>query len=168
MPDIPRGWRLVAAVFAVCLLAGMIEPGTASAQELRPSLRVPTVIASVAAAADWASTYHAMTNYHVRETNVLLQGFQGSPVKPSPRARRSTWRRSPRGTRSSAPVIQRSRSPACGPWLAFGPSSSSTTSATNRRRSAALADIRCGPGSAARCDSSPRTWQTAIIYPPSE
>jgi hypothetical protein len=81
MPDIPRGWRLVAAVFAVCLLAGMIEPGTTSAQELRPSLRVPTVIASVAAAADWASTYHAMTNYHVRETNVLLQGFQGSPGK---------------------------------------------------------------------------------------
>ena len=81
MPDIPRGWRLVAAVFAVCLLAGMIKPGTASAQELRPSLKVPTVIASVAAAADWASTYHAMTNYHVRETNVLLQGFQSSPFK---------------------------------------------------------------------------------------
>jgi len=81
MPDIPRGWRLVAAVFVVCLLAGMIEPGTASAQELRPSLKVPTVIASVAAAADWFSTYHAMTNYHVRETNVLLQGFQGSPGK---------------------------------------------------------------------------------------
>ena len=81
MPDIPRGWRLVAAVFAVCLLGGMIKPGTASAQELRPSLKVPTVIASVAAAADWASTYHAMTNYHVRETNVLLQGLQGSPCK---------------------------------------------------------------------------------------
>ena len=81
MPDIPRGWRLVAAVFAVCLLAGMVGPGTASAQELRPSLKVPTVIASVAAAADWASTYHAMTNYHVRETNFLLQGLQGSPGK---------------------------------------------------------------------------------------
>ena len=81
MPDIPRGWRPIAAVFAVCLLAGMSAPGTASAQELRPSLRVPTVIASVAAAADWASTYHAMTNYHVRETNVLLQGFHGSPFK---------------------------------------------------------------------------------------
>ena len=52
MRHIPMGWRLVAAVFAVCLLAGIVEPGTASAQELRPSLKVPTVIASVAAAAD--------------------------------------------------------------------------------------------------------------------
>jgi hypothetical protein len=81
MPHIPKGWRLVAAVFAVCLLPGVVGSGTASAQELRPSLRVPTVIASVAAAADWASTYHAMTNYHVRETNFLLQGLQGSPGK---------------------------------------------------------------------------------------
>jgi hypothetical protein len=63
-------------VFAVCLL-----PGIASAQELRPSLKLPTTVASIAAAADWASTYHAMTNYHVRETNVLLQPFQNSPGK---------------------------------------------------------------------------------------
>jgi len=76
MPHIPMGWRLVAAVFVVSLL-----PGIASAQELRPSLRIPTTIASITAAADWASTYHAMTNYHVRETNVLLQPFQKSPGK---------------------------------------------------------------------------------------
>jgi hypothetical protein len=67
-------------VFVVSLLHG-IAAGDASAQELRPSLKMPTTIASVAAAADWASTYHALTNYHVRETNVLLQGFQGSPGK---------------------------------------------------------------------------------------
>lgn len=76
MPYIPRGWRLLAAAIVVCLL-----PAVASAQELRPNLRLPTTIASVAAAADWASTYHAMTNYHVRETNVFLQGFQNSPGK---------------------------------------------------------------------------------------
>jgi hypothetical protein len=81
MPYIPRGWRLVAAVFVVSLLPGLIGVNSASAQELRPSLRIPTTIASVAAAADWASTYHAMTNYHVRETNVLLQPFQKSPGK---------------------------------------------------------------------------------------
>lgn len=83
MPDIPQGWRLSAAVLVVCLLL----PRFASAQDLpfgntpdlRPSLRIPTVAASVAAAADWASTYHALTNYHVRETNVLLQPFQSSP-----------------------------------------------------------------------------------------
>lgn len=76
MPHIPRGWRLFAAAAVLCLL-----PELASAQELRPSLKVPTIAASVAAAADWASTYHAMNNYHVRETNVFLQGFQNSPGK---------------------------------------------------------------------------------------
>ena len=81
MPHIPMGWRLIAAVFVVSLLPGLIGGSTASAQELRPSLRIPTTIASITAAADWASTYHAMTNYHVRETNVLLQPFQKSPGK---------------------------------------------------------------------------------------
>jgi hypothetical protein len=81
MLDVPKGWRLIAAVFVVSLLPGLMGPGSASAQELRPSLRIPTAIASVAAAADWASTYHAMTNYHVRETNFLLQPFQNSPGK---------------------------------------------------------------------------------------
>jgi hypothetical protein len=76
MPYIPRGWRLIAVVFVFCLL-----PGISSAQQLQPSLKLPTTIATVAAAADWASTYHAMTNYHVRETNVLLQPWQNSPGK---------------------------------------------------------------------------------------
>ena len=76
MPYIPSGWRLVAAAFVVSLL-----PAIASAQELRPGLKIPTTIASIAAAADWASTYHAMSNYHVRETNFLLQGLQNSPGK---------------------------------------------------------------------------------------
>ena len=75
----PSGWRLITAVFVVSLFAGLT--GNASGQELRPSLKIPTTIASVAAAADWASTYHAMTNYHVRETNFLLRGLQDSPGK---------------------------------------------------------------------------------------
>jgi hypothetical protein len=70
----------MAAVFVVSLLPG-IGANNVSAQELRPSLKLPTTIASIAAAADWASTYHAMTNYHVRETNFLLQPFQKSPGK---------------------------------------------------------------------------------------
>lgn len=81
MPCIPSGWRLAAAVFVVSFLPGFITVRSVSAQELPPSLRVPTTIASFAAAADWASTYHAMTNYHVRETNFLLQPFQKSPGK---------------------------------------------------------------------------------------
>ena len=85
MRYIPSGWRLSAAVFVVWLSAGLLGASTASAQELRPglspNLRMPTTIASIAAAADWASTYHAMTNYHVRETNFLLRGLQDSPGK---------------------------------------------------------------------------------------
>jgi hypothetical protein len=76
MRHISIRWRLVAALFVVFLL-----PRTSLAQDLRPSLKIPTTIASIAAAADWASTYHALTNYHVRETNVLLQPFQKSPGK---------------------------------------------------------------------------------------
>ena len=85
MPHIPGGWRLVAAVFVVSLLSGFMGASSASAQELRPglspNLRIPTTVASIAAAADWASTYHALSNYHVRETNFLLRGLQHSPGK---------------------------------------------------------------------------------------
>ena len=75
MPYIRRGWRLAAALLVVCLLV----PSFASAQDSSVNLKVPTIAASVAAAADWASTYHALTNYNLRETNPLLQSFQHSP-----------------------------------------------------------------------------------------
>jgi hypothetical protein len=89
MPYIPKGLRLMAAAFVVSLCAGLLCVNSASAQELRPGLspgvppnmRMSTTIAGIAAAADWASTYHAMTNYHVRETNFLLRGLQDSPGK---------------------------------------------------------------------------------------
>jgi hypothetical protein len=58
----------------VCLL-----PFRAAAEE-RSSLVTPTVVASAAAAADWASTYHALKYYRVRESNPLLQPFQQSPA----------------------------------------------------------------------------------------
>ena len=72
MPRLRRDRRLSAALFVVCLL-----PATASAQS--GSLRLPTIAASAAAAADWASTYHALKNYRIRETNPLLQPFADSP-----------------------------------------------------------------------------------------
>jgi hypothetical protein len=65
--------RLGAALFLVCLF-----PWVASAQENK--LKVPTIAASVAAAADWASTYHALKYYKVRETNPLLRPLDGSPT----------------------------------------------------------------------------------------
>ncbi len=62
----------------VLLLVGL-APSWTFAQDLKPSLRLPTIAASAAAAADWATTYHALQNYHVRETNPLLQRWQSSP-----------------------------------------------------------------------------------------
>jgi hypothetical protein len=75
MPYSPGGWRLRAAVVVLCLL-----PGVASAQEAPKRLKLPTIAASAAAAADWASTYHALKFYNLRETNPLLQSFD-SPGK---------------------------------------------------------------------------------------
>ena len=68
------GWcrRLTAALLVACLY-----PASAGAQQ--PSLRLPTIAASAAAAADWTTTYHALTNYKVRETNPLLRPWYDSP-----------------------------------------------------------------------------------------
>ena len=73
MPSVcrcPR--RLVAALFLVSFV-----PATAFGQESR--LKIPTIAASAAAAADWASTYHALKYYKVQEQNPLLRPFQDSP-----------------------------------------------------------------------------------------
>jgi hypothetical protein len=45
-----------------------------------PSLKIPTYAASIASAADWASTYHALKYYKVREVNPLLSPFESSPA----------------------------------------------------------------------------------------
>jgi hypothetical protein len=74
MSIIQRGWRLSAALLVLCLV-----PGLASAQDNSNRLRLPTIAASAAAAADWASTYHALKYYNLRETNPMLQSFQNSP-----------------------------------------------------------------------------------------
>jgi hypothetical protein len=74
-----RCLRLAAALLVVCAF-----PMTSHAQQLfpdtrQPSLRIPTIAASAAAAADWATTYHALSNYRVRETNPLLRPWYDSP-----------------------------------------------------------------------------------------
>jgi len=78
MPTTGRCRRLAAALLVVCIL-----PVTASAQQAPlpapERLRIPTIAASAAAAADWATTYHALTNYHVREMNPLLRPWYDSP-----------------------------------------------------------------------------------------
>ena len=73
MPSVCRSSRrLLAALIVVSCV-----PATAFAQESR--LKIPTYAASAAAAADWASTYHALKYYHVQEQNPLLRPFQHKP-----------------------------------------------------------------------------------------
>ena len=76
MSSFQHGGWLLAALLVVCLF-----PGAADAQDNSDRLRLPTLAASAAAAADWASTYHALKYYNLRETNPLLQPFQRSPGK---------------------------------------------------------------------------------------
>jgi hypothetical protein len=70
--------RLLAVLFMVS-----IYPAAATAQEppavASPSLKLPTYAAGIASAADWASTYHALKYYRVREVNPLLSPFESSP-----------------------------------------------------------------------------------------
>lgn len=67
-----RLFRNAALVLCVSLL-----PGLAQAQSI--SLKPQTIAASAAAAADWATTYHALKYYRLREANPLLRPLSGSP-----------------------------------------------------------------------------------------
>jgi hypothetical protein len=64
-------------VLAIALALGvaMSHPRAAAADDLR----VPTIAASAAAAADWGTTYHALKYYRVREVNPLLRPFERDP-----------------------------------------------------------------------------------------
>lgn len=64
--------RLSAALLLVCMC-----PAMAAASD--NPLKIPTMAASAAAAADWASTYHALKFYKVREVNPLLRHLEKSP-----------------------------------------------------------------------------------------
>jgi hypothetical protein len=82
--------------FVIVALTIVVAPSAVFGQELPPlrapivasagvapgapsPLRIATIAASAAAAADWASTYHALKNYHVRETNPLLSSLDHRP-----------------------------------------------------------------------------------------
>lgn len=55
-------------------------PTAVRAQEPeRPGLRLPTTVFAVAAGADWATTYHGLKHYRLRETNPLLRPFDETP-----------------------------------------------------------------------------------------
>ena len=73
-----RGLRCVAALLFVCLVPA---PALAQQPPRTPprSLQAPTIAASLASAADWATTYHALKNYHVSEMNPLLRPLERTP-----------------------------------------------------------------------------------------
>jgi hypothetical protein len=75
MQSVLRCGRL-AVLCVVVFVCAFARP--ARAQELH-RLTLPTIAAGTAATADWITTYHALTNYRVREANPLLEPF-GSPA----------------------------------------------------------------------------------------
>ena len=68
-------WRV--RVLAAAVLAVTIIPSTASAADR--TLLLPTIFASGAATADWATTYHALKFYRVQEENPFLKPMQANP-----------------------------------------------------------------------------------------
>ncbi len=63
---------------AAIAVAALLLPQFAHAQH-GSALRTPTITASAAAAADWASTYYALKHFHVRELNPMLSPMQAKP-----------------------------------------------------------------------------------------
>jgi hypothetical protein len=72
--------RITLILFVAALAVVCPETGYAQ-QEQRPGLRLPTTVFAVAAAADWATTYHAIKYYRLRETNPLIRRFEETPAK---------------------------------------------------------------------------------------
>jgi hypothetical protein len=71
--------RLVTTCVLAVLFPTAVCGQTTGLTPSSPSLKLPTIVASAAAAADWASTYHALKYYHVREINPVLRRFDDSP-----------------------------------------------------------------------------------------
>ncbi|MBI2189650.1 MAG: hypothetical protein HYU37_21405 [Acidobacteria bacterium] len=72
MLRVSRPW---CALLVLCIVHGL--PTSAFAEG--PGLSLPTFAAGTASAADWASTYHALKYYRVRESNPLLRALDHSP-----------------------------------------------------------------------------------------
>jgi hypothetical protein len=68
-------------ILLVSVLA-VVFPRELFAQEERPSgLGLPTTVFAAAAAADWATTYHGIKHFRLRESNPVLRPFDGAPGK---------------------------------------------------------------------------------------
>src|SRR5437868_15058870 len=71
-----HNWRV--RVLAAAVLVVTILPSAASAQGTT-TLLLPTIVASGAATADWATTYHALKFYRVQEQNPFLKPLEQRP-----------------------------------------------------------------------------------------
>ena len=68
-------------IAALCVFVALV-PGLAAAQETASgSLRIPTIAAGAAAAADWTTTYYALKNFRLREVNPVLSPMQHEPAR---------------------------------------------------------------------------------------
>jgi hypothetical protein len=63
------------------LVLALACPSALFAQEREGNLKLPTSMFAAAAAADWATTYHGLKHYRLRETNPLLRPFDRTPGK---------------------------------------------------------------------------------------
>jgi len=65
------------------VLLALLWHSTAAAQQPQqePRLRIPTTALIMASAADWATTYHALKFYRMREANPLLRYLDDEPAK---------------------------------------------------------------------------------------
>ena len=72
---------LMSRYFRIAVLFSLVAllPSLAVAQE--SPLRAPTIAASAAAAADWASTYYAVKYFKVHEMNPFINPLQHEPAQ---------------------------------------------------------------------------------------
>ncbi len=140
MPDIPRGWRLVAAVFAVCLLAGDCA---------WHSLGAGTPPKSESPDRDRQCGRRRGLGLDVSRDDELPRARDERPAAGIPGLTGQTRHGGRGDRRSDVHRVEHDHRPpsskgrGCrhvGHGRLSAPTSSSTTSATNRRRSAALAD----------------------------
>ena len=73
--------KLTVFVLALAVACPAISFAQDRPNQTNPGLKLPTALFAAAAAADWATTYHGLKHYRLRETNPLLRPFDDTPGK---------------------------------------------------------------------------------------
>lgn len=68
-------------ILFVLVLAVVCPRDGFAQEEPRPGLRLPTTAFAAAAAADWATTYHGIKYFRLRESNPVLRTLDDTPGK---------------------------------------------------------------------------------------